>query len=110
MSAIKNTTTTTRPDTSAPFWSYSQAVKDHVKAAYEDTGKYLTGMQTVSEDKLTKVRTVIWSSAEAQDEFLMDPMIRESFLTRKAYNILHNHTSEFSNTPIDLNPDPDADV
>lgn len=108
MMPIKNITTTTRPDTSAAFWNFSQAVRDHLQATYIDTGKYLSGITVVSDDQLTKTRTVIWRDEAAQDEFLMDPVIRESFLERKAYHVLHNHTAEFSNTPVDLNPNPDA--
>jgi hypothetical protein len=102
--AIKNVNTIVRPDTSAEFWAYPAPIRAYVQVTYTDTGKLLSGLDTYSEDGLTKVRTVYWKDAESQDEFITDPVIRASVVERKAYNKLHNHTITFTNETVEIVP------
>jgi hypothetical protein len=99
---VKNVTVSTRPSTDHPFWNFSQTIKDYIKVNYRDTGKVLSGITEISSDNLTRTRTVIWRDEDSQDEFLTDPVIRQAFLERRAYQKLHGQESTYTNTIVSL--------
>lgn len=89
---IKNTTTFTRPDTTSPFWGFSEATQQHVDATYIVPGKLTPGTTNLSADTLTRIRTVTWLDQASQDEYIADPIIVEAYKEREKYCRAHNHT------------------
>ena len=75
----------TRPDPSIPFYTNTKEFNAHVKVTYKDTGKLQTSSKTISEDKLTQVISMLWSSEADWREWLDDPVCQEHFNRRNAY-------------------------
>jgi hypothetical protein len=94
---IKNTTTFTRPDTSFPFWTFSDTVQSHVDSTYVVPGKLTPGLTQLSVDTLTRTRVVTWLDQAAQDAYLDDPVIRAAYKEREQYCRDHGHTKTHIN-------------
>lgn len=72
---FKTVRTSTRPDTSIPFFKNTDEVRSYIKSTYDNTGKRLSMEITLSEDGLTETRTQVWASHAAYQEFKADPNI-----------------------------------
>ncbi len=92
---IKTTATTVRPDTSAPFFTYSESEKNHVTTTYENTGK-MTRNTERSEDKLTRVVERVFATEADFEQFKADPALAAAKTNRTAYNAEKGHTFTFN--------------
>lgn len=89
----------TRPSTDIPFFFESPLVRKeygpYLKTNYIDTGKLITVVREMSEDKLSITLTTVWESQEAFAEYYSDPFCIENFLKISTeYDQTHGITSE----------------
>ena len=98
---IKNTTVMVRPSTDHDFWSFAPIVQEYVTATYLNSGKLTYGTVSVSDDNLTRIRTVLWKDQASLEEYIADEIVKQAYKERKAYCTEHNHTISSSNVVID---------
>ena len=71
------------------FWVSPDAIDQHVKATYIDTGK-MTEVTENSNDFKTKTVTQTFRDDAAKAEFLADPVLLQNAENRKAFNAAQN--------------------
>lgn len=98
---IKNTTVMVRPSTEKDFWGFAPIVQEYVNAAYVNTGKLTFGTVSLSDDELTRTRTVLWKDQASLEEYIADEIVKQAYKERKAYCTEHNHTFSSSNTVLE---------
>ena len=75
------------------FWVTPDAVVQHVKTTYLDTGK-MTEVTENSEDFRTKTVIQTFRDDAAKAEFLADPILLQNAENRKAFNAAQSVTDQ----------------
>lgn len=86
--------THTRPDTSVPFYTFTEAEAAHFRIA-QDAG-LVTRRDEYSDDQLIKTVVRTFVTPEAYAAHVADSFIPQVSIARELYNAQHGHTSEFS--------------
>jgi len=73
--AWKRAGTEIRPNTDTNFFVFSDDTISHIKSTYEDTGKSVSFLISLSEDTLTKTKTRVFDTEANRNAFVADEVI-----------------------------------
>lgn len=91
--AIRVTKTFTRTSTGQPLYEISEEFRTHLDTTYITPGLQTNRSFNVSENGLTINYVTEWRDQAAYDQFMNDPVCKEMFALRKAYNQTNNITT-----------------
>jgi hypothetical protein len=86
--------TITRPDTSVPFYHYSDNILAYIKETYDASGKRIRFNVQDTHDTLSRITTTEWLDEAAYSEFKNDPTLSETTVDVTTYNTANNITSD----------------